>query len=156
MSVEAIDRLEIREHVRAILHTVADLAEHPGYAGMIRWLHTLGYRGHITTKTRRYSTTMDALRARREAWRQAMHNRATDAGHDTSRTLTPGTRAGKPDPPPARDRSGWVFTGSGHANGGERLLAISAAGRARESRDSARAALAENENDEWDDWAGAA
>lgn len=146
LSVQAIDRLEVREHVRAILHTIAALAEHAGCAAMIRWLHTLGYRGHITTKTRCYSTTMGALRARREAWRQAMHdNRAAEAGHDTSRT-----------PTPVRDRSGWVFTGSGHTNDGERLLAISAAARARENRDTARTAWAEKDNDECGDWAGAA
>jgi hypothetical protein len=28
--------------------------------GMGKWLHTLGYRGHITSKSRRYSTTMTA------------------------------------------------------------------------------------------------
>jgi hypothetical protein len=42
---------------------LAKLAALPGNAAMAGWLHTLGYRGHITTKSRRYSVTMTALRA---------------------------------------------------------------------------------------------
>jgi hypothetical protein len=30
----------------------------------------LGYRGHFTTKSRRYSTTMRALRAARRDWQR--------------------------------------------------------------------------------------
>jgi hypothetical protein len=36
---------------------------------MLAWLHTLGYRRHITTKSRRYSITLTALRAARHQWR---------------------------------------------------------------------------------------
>lgn len=73
LSAEAISELAVSEHVRAILSTIAGLAEHPAsagssWAGIGRWLHTLGYRGHITTKSRRYSTTMGALRAARATW----------------------------------------------------------------------------------------
>ena len=70
MSAEAIEALELRDHVLAILTTLVGLASTGGqYAPMLWWLHTLGYRGHITTKSRRFSVTMAALRARREAWR---------------------------------------------------------------------------------------
>jgi hypothetical protein len=70
MSAEAIEALELRDHVRAILTTLVGLACTGGqYAPMLSWLHMLGYRGHITTKSRRFSVTMAALRARREAWR---------------------------------------------------------------------------------------
>lgn len=149
LSVQAIERLEVREHVRAILRTIAELAELPGRSGMVRWLHTLGYRGHITTKTRRYSTTMGALRARREAWRHARGN--TTPAH----TMSParGSNGTAIDPArgeglDAQDVSGWVFTGSGHRSDGERLLAISAAARARENREAARAALADQQPDD--------
>ena len=33
------------------------------------WAHTLGYRGHWLTKSRRYSTSLSALRAARHRWR---------------------------------------------------------------------------------------
>lgn len=48
-----IDELTASDHVRHILRTIADLAEEPGYRAVGAWLHTLGYRGHVTTKTRR-------------------------------------------------------------------------------------------------------
>jgi len=70
MSPLAIDTLPVRDHIRAILCTLRDLAAVPGYEPMLRWLHTLGYRGHVTSKSRRFSTTMAALRARRAAWHQ--------------------------------------------------------------------------------------
>ncbi|MFF8267732.1 replication initiator [Streptomyces sp. NPDC016562] len=33
-----------------------------------KWAHMLGFRGHFSTKTRAYSTTLGALRAARAAW----------------------------------------------------------------------------------------
>ncbi|EUA32481.1 putative replication initiator protein [Mycobacterium intracellulare] len=70
LSTEAIGELDVSEHVRAILTVIAELAEHgnAAVAGIGRWLHTLGYRGHITTKSRHYSTTMGALRTARATW----------------------------------------------------------------------------------------
>ncbi|MFI2350888.1 replication initiator [Streptomyces sp. NPDC019443] len=35
------------------------------------WAHMLGFRGHFSTKTRRYSTTLGALRNARAEWRRA-------------------------------------------------------------------------------------
>ncbi|MFI8854076.1 replication initiator [Streptomyces sp. NPDC053499] len=34
------------------------------------WAHMLGFRGHFSTKTRRYSTTLGALRTARAEWRR--------------------------------------------------------------------------------------
>ena len=75
---EAICELAVSAHVRAILTTIAGLADH-GVAGIGKWLHTLGYRGHITTKSRRYSTTLTALRAARVEWTR---QRLSDMGDD--------------------------------------------------------------------------
>ena len=69
ISPAAIGELDIPAHTRHILSTLAELATLPGNTAMLGWLHTLGYRGHITTKSRRYSTTMTALRAVRHRWR---------------------------------------------------------------------------------------
>ena len=63
ISPAAIGELDIPAHTRRILSTLAKLATLPGNTAMLGWLHTLGYRGHITTKSRRYSVTMTALRA---------------------------------------------------------------------------------------------
>ena len=70
ISPQAVEVLDVCPHVRAILTTLVSLAASGArYAPMLAWLHTLGYRGHITTKSRRFSVTLAALRARREAWR---------------------------------------------------------------------------------------
>lgn len=116
LSPAAIDRLDLDEHVRRILHTIIDLAAHSERAEMLRWLHTLGYRGHVSSKTRHYSTTMTALRAQRASWHQ------TERDDDT---------------PPVE----WQYTGNGHATDGDRLLAASAAHRAIEQQQAAREAI---------------
>jgi hypothetical protein len=42
------------------------------------WTHQLGYRGHVLTKSRRYSTTFKALGAVRVAWRVARARHGSD------------------------------------------------------------------------------
>lgn len=120
-----VGELDVSDHVRRILQTIAKLAREPDYSELGMWLHTLGYRGHITTKTRGYSTTMGELRARRDAWRR--EQRRPDADGDDVIA----------DPAETE----WRYKGCGHATEGERYLAISAAGREREMRRAAREAL---------------
>ena len=73
MSPLAVAELDVSTHVRAILTTITGLGAHRAYQGMDRWLHTLGYRGHITTKSRLFSTTMGSLRAYRATWTRQQH-----------------------------------------------------------------------------------
>lgn len=122
LSTEAIADLDVSEHVRAILTAVgalSDRARHnriPALTGIGRWLHTLGYRGHITTKSRRYSTTMGALRAIRATWtRQQAAKQAVQQQY-------PGI-----DPMMNRDEMWWQFDRAGHTTPGDRTLVISAA-----------------------------
>ncbi|WP_327325722.1 replication initiator [Streptomyces sp. NBC_01210] len=68
------------------------------------WTHTLGYRGHILTKSRAYSTTYAVLRA----------ERAHHVGHI--------------DIPDAITDAHWRYVGSGHTPG----AAIIAAGIAED------------------------
>lgn len=107
LSIAAIDTLDVTPHVRTILWSIAGLAEEPGRAEMARWLHTLGYRGHTTTKTRHYSTTMTALREERHDWQRA-------AVGDDAVPIS------------------WRFVGNGYATDGHRQLALAAARSARE------------------------
>lgn len=129
LSAEAIRDLDISDHVRAILSTIAELAEHTGaaVAGIGRWLHTLGYRGHITTKSRHYSTTLGALRTARATWTrqqvaQAMQRRNTTQHRDG----TPGTGRDTADVIDS-DAVAWEFDQAGHTSAGDRVLVISAA-----------------------------
>jgi hypothetical protein len=88
----------------------------------------LGFRGHFATKSRRYSTTLRALRAARADHHRRQHPRPITSGRGEALiTVTHMTWAG----------SGWRSTG-------DALLALSAAARAREhdqaARDAERAA----------------
>lgn len=54
-----------RTHQGRLIAACLELGAHPheDFAALRRWAHMLGYRGHFATKSRRYSTTMRALRA---------------------------------------------------------------------------------------------
>ena len=136
LSAEAIAEVAVSEHVRAILTAIAQLSR-DGLGGIGRWLHTLGYRGHITSKSRQYSTTMTALRARRVAWTREMHSNDAAPHHNPSLA-----------PADMRDLVSWVFDRAGHATLGERTLVVTAAlGRIqqrRAARDSLRQARHDN------------
>jgi hypothetical protein len=96
------------------------------------WAHMLGFRGHWSTKSRRYSTTMTVLRRARVAF--AKRRRARDG--------IPLDAWGRPgDDDQAVVVASWVYVGSGYATEGERWLALSAAARAREHRRIAREEL---------------
>ncbi|WP_408065955.1 replication initiator [[Mycobacterium] vasticus] len=127
LSIEAITTLDVTEHVRAVLTTIAELAERvEPMAGIGRWLHTLGYRGHITTKSRRYSTTMGALRAARAAWTRRQSAKHPERQGDTR---ADGRYPPVTDVPADLDADDvlWKFDHAGHTSAGERTLVYSAA-----------------------------
>jgi Replication initiator protein, pSAM2 len=96
------------------------------------WAHVLGFRGHWSTKSRRYSTTMGALRRARVAF--AKRRRAKDG--------VPLDAWGRPEDDQAVVVvASWVYVGAGYETEGERWLALSAAARARERRRIAREEL---------------
>ncbi|MFC9059335.1 replication initiator [Streptomyces sp. NPDC057074] len=107
-----IDSAPISRHVRTLMHTCWRLGGLPEYAPLrLRtWTHTLGYRGHILTKSRAYSTTYAALRA----------ERAHHVGHT--------------DIPDAITDAHWRYVGSGHTPG----AALIAAGVAEDLVESRR------------------
>ncbi len=138
ISPTAIGELDISAHIRRILSTLAKLATLPGNTPMLRWLHTLGYRGHITTKSRRYSITMTALRAARHHWRiHRADQPERDGCQHNSDDEQDGSSSGS-------EMSDWRIDGAGHRNDGERLLVHTAALRAREQRYLARLDVSQN------------
>jgi hypothetical protein len=85
----------------------------------------LGFGGHFSTKSRRYSTTLGALRRARVAY--AIRRRRGD-------TL-PLDAWGRPEDDQAVIVMGsWTYVGWGYQTTGEAWLAASAAARAREAR----------------------
>ncbi|MFG2071252.1 replication initiator [Nonomuraea maritima] len=73
--LDNLDALPIRDHARRLIAACLRLGEDPDLAELrlTQWAHMLGFRGHFSTKSRRYSTTLGALRAAREE-----HMRETD------------------------------------------------------------------------------
>ncbi|EUA24388.1 putative replication initiation protein [Mycobacterium xenopi 3993] len=135
LSTEAIPDLAVSDHVRAILTTISHLADN-GLSGIRRWLHTLGFRGHITSKSRRYSTTMTALRERRTTWTREQRSKNTAHQHHPPRWDDD-----------ADDLVAWEFDRAGHASLGERTLIISASLRRIQQRHTAREARQQQRRD---------
>ncbi|WP_431894217.1 replication initiator [Nonomuraea sp. bgisy101] len=60
--------LPLREHARRLFAECLTLGALDDLANLrlTQWAHMLGFRGHFSTKSRRYSTTLGALRSARE------------------------------------------------------------------------------------------
>jgi hypothetical protein len=132
ISPAAIGELHIPAHTRVILSTLAKLATLPGNAAMLGWVHTLGYRGHITTKSRRYSVTMTALRAARHHWRARRADKPEAVGFQSD------SHTEQEFSSIADKLSDWRIDGAGLRDDGERLLVHTAAHQARQHRYLAR------------------
>jgi hypothetical protein len=130
--LERLNRLPA--HVAELVRACWELGGRPELEGLrLRaWAHMLGFRGHWSTRSRRYSTTMGALRRARVAF--AKRRRARDGipldafgrAEDDQAVVVVAT---------------WAYVGTGYATEGERWLALSAAARAREHRRIAREEL---------------
>ncbi|WP_369055616.1 replication initiator [Kineococcus terrestris] len=101
---------------------------------LVKWLHMLGFRGHFSTKSRRYSVTLGSLREERRTWRR---RREAERGGDALRLL--GSDSEEADDGTALVvLKRWSFEGVGWLTNGDAALAASAAARAREHREAAR------------------
>jgi hypothetical protein len=130
--LEHLDKLPA--HVAELVRACWALGGRPELDGLrLRaWAHMLGFRGHWSTKSRRYSTTFTVLRRARVVF--AKRRRARDG--------VPLDAWGRPeDDQVVIVVASWVYVGAGYATEGERWLALSAAARAREHRRIARGEL---------------
>jgi hypothetical protein len=133
VSAEDLPTLRVRDHVRRFVECAWRLGGQMHLCGLRlrQWAHTLGFRGHCFTKSRRYSTTFTALR-------RARHEHVL-------RRLHPGGRRdpwGRPIDEGATVELGrFRFTGIGYRTPADAWLAECAAARAREQRRVARAEL---------------
>jgi hypothetical protein len=90
------------------------------YGRLRRWAHMLGFGGHFTTRSRRYSTTRKALKSARRHWRRARQAVHTAAEHTEEKTtLVIGS---------------LTYAGIGYRSTGDQWLALTAAAQAREQR----------------------
>lgn len=120
----------LSDHARRLMHACFVLSALPQFAELRldRWAFQLGFRGHVATKSRRYSTTYAQLDADRRAFRGAVV-------FDPEETVT--------------ERS-WRLDGAGHTP----AQAAFALAIARTRRDRRAADVPDADADSGDGWAG--
>jgi hypothetical protein len=143
-SCQRLDTLPVIDHVRRMIQTCWELGGQPCFATLRlrQWAHALGYSGHFSTKSRRYSTTLTALRTARQ-------------DHQTQRTLR--ALGIEPEIPVHRTSrmvdheantdgvvvvGNWRYAGPGHTSG-QAVLARTIAQELADNRRIARHALGE-------------
>ncbi|MGX1883907.1 replication initiator [Streptomyces sp. NPDC055287] len=110
-------RMAIPDHARRLIRTAWTLGARKDLEGLrLRaWAHMLGFRGHFSTKTRRYSTTLGALRTARAEWRRLQA------------AIAHGDQTPAPADPDSDDTTlvlaHWTFAGTGLTRGEEWLAA---------------------------------
>ncbi|MFD5548161.1 replication initiator protein RepSA [Streptomyces goshikiensis] len=123
---EALVLLDVPDHAARLIGACLDLDPLYPDRRLAAWSHMLGFRGHFSTKSRQYSTTLGALRKTRADYRAAQEREARGLGDvepDTVLVL-----------------ASWQYAGHGHTPG-ESVLAATIARDIQLNRQTAREAL---------------
>ncbi|MFI0785717.1 replication initiator protein RepSA [Streptomyces lydicus] len=123
-----LDHHQVPEHTRRLITACKTLDPLYPDRRLWAWAHMLGFRGHFSSKSRRYSVTLGELRAARADFRAAQEREALGlepVEPDTVLVLTD-----------------WQYAGHGHTPG-ESALATTIARDIQTNRDTAREALAQ-------------
>ncbi|WP_434481587.1 replication initiation protein [Streptomyces sp. NBC_01281] len=124
-----LDKLPLPGHTRRLIEACWDLDSAYPERMLAHWSHMLGFRGHFSTKSRRYSTTLGALRQVRADYRARQERRerglSEDLDDSEGSTLV---------------LAHWTYAGHGHTPG-ESWLAASIAKEIHLNRQTAREAL---------------
>ncbi|MFJ9612557.1 replication initiator [Streptomyces noursei] len=130
---EPLQDLRVQRHVRQMIRTAWALGHLPEFADLKlwKWAHMLGFRGHFSTKSRAYSTTLGALRDVRKAWRleQARVHAGLDILDDSTPLIT---------------ESSWAYLASGYRPG-EELLAAQTRHEIKQAKEAAERTKTEGE-----------
>ncbi|MFF8943079.1 replication initiator protein RepSA [Streptomyces sp. NPDC014864] len=121
-----LDRHQVPDHTRRLIEACKTLDPLYPDRRLWAWAHMLGFRGHFSSKSRRYSVTLGALRQARADYRAAQEHAALgleDVEPDTVLVL-----------------ADWQYAGHGHTPG-ESALAATIARDLRLNRETAREAL---------------
>ncbi|MGF0171586.1 replication initiator protein RepSA [Streptomyces sp. Marseille-Q5077] len=130
---EAAILLDLPDHPRRLIEACFDLnAAYPDRR-LTAWAHMLGFRGHFSSKSRRYSTTLGVLRQIRADYRAAQEREALGLdGHEPDTVLV---------------LASWQYAGHGHTPG-ESELAATIARDLQLNRETAREELFDNTGEE--------
>ncbi|MFE5632350.1 replication initiator protein RepSA [Streptomyces sp. NPDC056543] len=132
---EALILLDVPDHPRRLMEACMDLDRAYPDRRLLAWAHMLGFRGHFSTKSRAYSTTLGALRQVRADYRAAQQR----------------TALGLPDPDEHPEATvlvvaHWSYAGHG-STPGESWLAANVRRDLQHNREHAREIRAEIEAD---------
>ncbi|WTJ25367.1 replication initiation protein [Streptomyces pseudovenezuelae] len=125
---EALVLLDVPDHPARLIAACLDLHALYPDRKLRDWAHMLGFRGHFSTKSRRYSTTLGALRQTRADYRATQQREALglpDPDDEEATTLT---------------LAHWTYAGHGHTPG-ESWLAANIRRDLQHNRDTAREEL---------------
>ncbi|GII95778.1 replication initiator [Sinosporangium siamense] len=113
--LEDLTALAVRDHVRRLIAECFRLSEDESLAHLrlAEWAHMLGYRGHFSTRSRHYSTTLGEIRVERIDHLKADAVAASRLPHFDEDT--------------ALKIASWTYAGSG-LSPGEQLLTASLTG----------------------------
>ena len=108
--LDNLDAFDLRDHAKRLIAECLRLGaiEELQELRLAEWAHMLGFRGHFSTRSRRYSTTLGALRAARE-----------DHARDNEITID---RLPLFDDDTVLVISEWTYAGKGHS-AGDQLIA---------------------------------
>ncbi|WP_405583903.1 replication initiator protein RepSA [Streptomyces sp. NBC_01092] len=127
---EALVLLDVPDHPARLIAACLDLHALYPDRKLRDWAHMLGFRGHFSTKSRRYSTTLGALRQVRADYRASQQREAL----------------GLPDPDDVEATTltlaHWAYAGHGHTSG-ESWFAANIRRDIERNRETAREALAD-------------
>ncbi|MEU3417862.1 replication initiator protein RepSA [Streptomyces murinus] len=128
-SKEALVLLGVPDHPARLIAACLDLHALYPDRKLRDWAHMLGFRGHFSTKSRKYSTTLGALRQVRTDYRAAQQRAALGLPHpDDDTEATTLTLAH------------WAYAGHGHTPG-ESWLAANIRRDIQHNRETAREEL---------------
>lgn len=120
------ESLDIDDHLCELVAAAWSLGDDPRFAALRpkSWAHMLCFRGHVVTKSKRYSTTFRSLRDERRRHVVESIEGAEASGDEVAR---------------------WRFVGIGYTDDTDAYLAAMLADEEREARLAARQALREDE-----------
>jgi hypothetical protein len=122
-----LDRHGVPDHTRRLITACRDLDALYPDRRLWAWAHMLGFRGHFSSKSRRYSTTLGALRQARADFRAEQERAALGIDEQAPDTVLV--------------LADWRYAGHGHTPG-ESALAATIARDLQLNRETAREALA--------------
>lgn len=129
---ETCRRLATHAHDRtAERREAGDFETVDPYLLLGKWAHMLGFRGHFSTKSRRYSVTLGRLRRARRRW-QALAAESARTGEPIDTADLERRLLADDEETTTLVIGEWSYLGTGWQNSGDAALANAAAARARE------------------------